>query len=240
MKKSVLLVVLLSALLLMPLLNAAAEVPADRLSGLEHNAPNTGIMMPARFNPYQTTYLLTVASWVSRIRLTPTCASPDSVITVNGEVVKSGQPSPIIPMNDEPQAATVTVSSYDASGLLAGQTTYTVYLQRRPSTRRTRVSAGYISDILIKDNVCTISADLVTLTYQGISNVSSFTNDSGYIYQNYRCADNCLYYYGTLDNPIRAKNAEEFISHFSANGSTMYYLIYLEDKIVAVLPYAEG
>ncbi len=242
MKKSGILSLLLAAMLVFPFFSAcaASAVPADRLSGLTHNAPNTGIMLPERFDPYQTTYLLTVASWVSRVKLTPTCSSPDSVITVNGQVVKSGQPSPVIQMTNEPQAVTVTVSSYDGSRQLAGQTTYTVYLQRRPSERRTRVSAGYISDIFIKDGACTISADLITLTYQGISNISTFTNDSGYIYKDYRCTDNCLYYYGTMDHPIRARNAEEFISHYSESGSTLYYLVYIEDKIVAVLPYGEG
>lgn len=243
MKKAGILSLFLAAIMIFSLSSACATgtaVPADRLSGLTHNAPNTGIMLPERFDPYQTTYLLTVASWVSRVKLTPTCSSPDSVITVNGQVVKSGQPSPIIQMTNEPQAATITVSSYDGSHRLVGQTTYTVFLQRRPSERRTRVSAGYISDIFIKDNACTISADLVTLKYQGISNVSTFINDSGYIYKNYLCADNCLYYYGTLNNPVRARNAEEFISHYNANGSTLYYLIYIEDKIVAVLPYGEG
>lgn len=242
MKKAGILSLLLAVMLIVPLFSAfaAGDVPADRLSGLTHNAPHTGIMMPERFDPYQTTYLLTVASWVSRVKLTPTCSSPDSVITVNGQVVKSGQPSPIIQMTNEPQAATITVSSYNGSRQLVGQTTYTVYLQRRPSERRTRVSAGYISDIFLKDGACTISADLVTLKYQGISNVSTFTNDSNYVYKDYRCADNCLYYYGTLNNPVRARNAEEFISHYNANGSTLYYLIYIEDKIVAVMPYGEG
>lgn len=218
---------------------AAQAAPADRLSSLTHNIPNTGIMMPEKFDPYQTTYLLTVASWVSRVRLTPACSSPDSVITVNGQVVKSGEASPVIQMTNEPQAATVTVSSYEGSQLV-GQTTYTVYLQRRPSERRTRVSAGYISDIFIKDDVCTISADLVTLKYQGKSNVSTFINDSGYIYKDYRCADSCLYYYGTLDAPVRARSAAEFIAHYGETGNTLYYLIYLEDQIVAVLPYGEG
>ena len=32
------------------------------LSNLTHNCPNTGIMLPESFSPYQTTYLLTVAS----------------------------------------------------------------------------------------------------------------------------------------------------------------------------------
>ena len=41
---------------------ATRQFPADSLT---HNCPNTGIMLPASFNPYQTTYLLTVASWVS-------------------------------------------------------------------------------------------------------------------------------------------------------------------------------
>ncbi len=226
---------------LMPLASMVAQspLPPERLLSLTHNAPNTGIMLPERFDPYQETYLLTVADWVSRVRFTPT-AAPTSVITVNGQVVQSGQQSQIIQMTNEPQIATITVSNYDANRTLLGQSTYTIYLQRRPSERRTRVSAGYITEISIKDNVCSISADLVTLQYQPFSNVSTFINDSNYIYRNYQCAENCLFYYGTMQNPIRAANAQEFINNYQANGNVLYYLVYIEDKVVAVIPYSAG
>ncbi|MDD2428508.1 MAG: cadherin-like beta sandwich domain-containing protein [Eubacteriales bacterium] len=219
---------------------AQSGVAPERLTSLVHNAPNTGIMLPAQFDPNQTTYLLTVADWVSRIRFTPYAASPTSVVTVNGQVVASGQESQIIQMTNEPQATAITVTAYGAGGVLTGQTTYTVYLQRRPSERRTRVSAGYITEISIKDNVSVISADLITLNYQPFSNISSFFNDSNYIYRNYQAADSCLYYFGTLNNPVRAKNAQEFINSYQLGGSTLYYLVYIEDKIVAVLPYDAG
>ncbi len=242
MKKRLTLMIVLSLLLSVFSFSCAfaqSPVPPERLTSLVHNAPNTGIMLPERFNPYQETYLLTVADWVSRVRFTPT-AAPSSVITVNGQVVQSGQQSQIIQMTNEPQIATITVSSYDANRILLGQTTYTIYLQRRPSERRTRVSAGYITEIYIKDNVCSISADLVTLKYQPFSNVSNFINDSNYIYRNYQCAENCLFYYGTMQNPIRATNAQEFINNYQAHGNVLYYLIYIEDKIVAVIPYNAG
>ncbi|MHC1786330.1 MAG: cadherin-like beta sandwich domain-containing protein [Christensenellales bacterium] len=213
-------------------------LPPERLIDLKHNAPNTGIMLPAAFNPYEETYLLTVASWVSRVTFTPT-ASPGAVVTVNGQPVASGTASPIIQMSDEPQEVLITVSVYGAGQQLSAQTTYTVYLQRRPSERRTRVSAGFISEITLKDAVATISADLVTIKYQDGSNISSFINDTVYMYK-YDCAPNCLFYYGTLANPIRAKSAQEFINLYLSTGNNLYYLIYIEDKIVAVMPYAAG
>ncbi|MBR3905817.1 MAG: cadherin-like beta sandwich domain-containing protein, partial [Clostridia bacterium] len=60
------------------------------LSSLKHNCPNTGIMLPETFSPYQTTYLLTVADWVSRVTFTPTAFDPNAQITVNGQTVRSG------------------------------------------------------------------------------------------------------------------------------------------------------
>mgnify|MGYP000898600686 FL=1 len=73
MMKKFLSLALLTALLLSlaPASLAQTPLPADRLVNLEHNAPNTGKMLPQRFDPYQNTYLLTVANWVSRITFTP-------------------------------------------------------------------------------------------------------------------------------------------------------------------------
>lgn len=216
---------------------AQTPLPADRLVNLEHNAPNTGKMLPQRFDPYQNTYLLTVASWVSRITFTPTTAAPNAVVTVNGQVVASGQKSQIIQMTDDPQAVQITVSVYGEGNVLTAQNTYTVYLQRRPSERRTRVSAGYITAIDMSDGIATISADLVSIKYQDKSNVSTFVNETVYLYK-YKTAPNCLFYYGTKHNPVRAVNAQEFFNNYLNTGSNLYYLVYIEDEIVAVMPYA--
>lgn len=216
---------------------AQTPLPADRLVNLEHNAPNTGKMLPQRFDPYQNTYLLTVASWVSRITFTPTTAAPNAVVTVNGQVVASGQKSQIIQMTDDPQAVQITVSVYGEGNVLTAQNTYTVYLQRRPSERRTRVSAGYITAIDMSDGIATISADLVSIKYQDKSNISTFVNETVYLYK-YKTAPNCLFYYGTKHNPVRAVNAQEFFNNYLNTGSNLYYLVYIEDEIVAVMPYA--
>ena len=216
---------------------AQTPLPADRLVNLEHNAPNTGKMLPQRFDPYQNTYLLTVASWVSRITFTPTTAAPNAVVTVNGQVVASGQKSQIIQMTDDPQAVQITVSVYGEGNVLSAQNTYTVYLQRRPSERRTRVSAGYITAIDMSDGIATISADLVSIKYQDKSNISTFVNETVYLYK-YKTAPNCLFYYGTKHNPVRAVNAQEFFNNYLNTGSNLYYLVYIEDEIVAVMPYA--
>lgn len=224
---------------LMPAALAQQALPPERLVGLSHNAPNTGIMLPQRFDPYVDTYLLTVASWVSRIKFTPQSASPTSRITVNGMPVASGQESQIIQMTDQPQEVLITVSAFGGDGSMTGQTTYKVFLQRRPSERRTRVSAGHITEITMQGDIATINADLVTLRYEGNTNVSSFVNETvdKYVYE---CAPNCLFYYGSFTNPVRARNAQEFLNNYLSTGSSLYYFVYIEDKIVAVLPYSAG
>ncbi len=232
---------LMFALLLLSLLplssgQATSALPPDRLVSLSHNAPNTGIMMPARFDPWQNTYLLTVAHWVSRITFEPVTSSPSSLVTVNGQPVASGQKSQIINMTDKPQEVQIVVSAYEG-GVLTAQNTYTVYLQRRPSEYRTRVSAGYITQMDLKGGIATISADLVTVTFQGQSNRSTFYNDTVYLYK-YDTSPNCLFYYGTNQNPVRAYDAQDFYNNYLLAGSNLYYLVYIENEIVAVMPYA--
>lgn len=209
-------------------------VGSTLLRSLTHNCPNTGIMLPASFSPYQTTYLLTVASWVSRPTFTPTAMDPNAVIRVNGQVVKSGQTSQIISMTDKPQAVTIEVSNGGAS------TVYTIYLQRRPSEKRTRVSAGYIKNVYLKGTTWRIDADLVTMKYRGedydSGNLSTFTNASVDSYD-YEVNPNCIFYYGTKDICTRASNVRTFLQHYAEYGSTLYTIVYIEDAIVAVFPY---
>lgn len=219
------------------LAQGAGQLPPEFLANLTHNAPNTGKMLPERFDPYHDTYLLTVASWVSRITFTPTTASESAVVTVNGQPVKSGQKSQIIQMTNDPQTVTIVVSVYDQANQLMAQKTYTVYLQRRPSERRTRVSAGFINSIQLQDGKAVITADLVTLNYRGVNNLSTYINDTVYPYK-YTSAENCLFYFGTMNNPVRAVDAKTFMDNYQMYGSNLYYLVYIEDEIVAVLPYA--
>ncbi len=214
----------------------AAPTGNSLLSSLTHNCPNTGIMLPASFNPYQTTYLLTVASWVSRPTFTPTAYDPNAVITVNGQVVRSGQTSQVIPMTDKPQAVTIVVTSGSAS------TTYTIYLQRRPSEKRTSVSSGYINSIYQRNNTWYIDTSLVKVNYAGdtydTGNLSSFTAQS----QNQGSAHlpvsaHCDLYFGTRAQAIRATNIQQFISNYQLYGSTLYTFVCIEDEIVAIFPY---
>ena len=156
--------------------------------------------------------------------------------TVNGQPVISGQKSQIIQMTDKPQAVQITVTAYE-SGAISTQNTYTVYLQRRPSEYRTRVSAGYINSIALKNGIATISADLVTVKYQGNTNQSTFYNDTVYLYK-YDTHPNCAFYYGNPENPIRAIDAQQFYNNYLSTGSNLYKLVYIENEIVAVLPYA--
>lgn len=204
------------------------------LSNLTHNCPNTGIMLPESFNPYQTTYLLTVADWVTRPTFTPTAQDPNAVITVNGKYVRSGQASQVINITDKPQAVTIQVTNGSES------TTYTIYLQRRPSEKRTRVSAGYINDIYLKGTTWRIDADLVTIKYSSedyaTGNYSTFTN-GGVDSYDYEVSPNCLFYYGTKANCFRAYNIQDFINNYTVYGSSLYTIVYIESEIVAVFPY---
>ncbi len=209
------------------------------LANLTHNCPNTGIMLPDTFSPYQTTYLLTVASWVSRPTFTPTAQDPNAVITVNDKVVRSGETSQVITMNNKPQAVTIVVSNGGMS------TTYTVYLQRRPSEKRTRVSAGFINRIYLKGTTWHIDADLVSVQYNSsdysTGNLSTYRNNEveTNIYD-YDVDPNCIFYYGNKSNCYRAYNIQDFISNYQSylnNYSTLYTIVYIEDIIVAVFPY---
>ena len=215
--------------------NMATPSNSTLLSTLTHNCPNTGIMLPKTFSPYETTYLLTVANWVSRPTFTPVAMDPSSTITVNGQVVKSGGTSQAIPMTDEPQAVTIRVTNVSGAS-----TTYTIYLQRRPSEKRTRISAGYINRIYQKGSDMRIDADLGNIKYLGTTyqegNRSTFTNNStdGY---DYVVDPNCILYYGTKYNPIRAADINEFMYNYRNTGSNLYTIIYIEEEIVCVLPY---
>lgn len=210
------------------------EQGSSLLRSLEHNCPNTGIMLPAQFSPYQTTYLLTVASWVSRPTFTPTAMDPNAVIYVNGQQVRSGQTSQVIPMTDEPQAVTIEVRNGNES------TQYTIYLQRRPSEKRTRVSAGFINSIYLKGTTWHIDADLVTIKYNSddynSGSLSTFTNASVDHYD-YAVSPHCIFYYGTKGNCFRATSIQMFQNNYLQYGSSLYTIIYIESEIVAVLPY---
>jgi len=211
-----------------------ANAGSTLLRSLTHNCPNTGIMLPESFSPYQTTYLLTVADWVSRPTFTPTAMDPNAIIRVNGQVVRSGQVSQVIPMTNAPQAVTIQVSNGSES------TVYTIYLQRRPSEKRTRVSAGYINNIYLKGTTWRIDADLVTIKYSGedynSGNLSTFSNGGKDSYD-YEVDPNCIFYYGTKNNCYRATNISNFMNSYLQYGSSLYTIVYIESKIVAVFPY---
>lgn len=210
-------------------------VGSTLLASLTHNCPNTGIMVPEMFDPNQTHYLLTVADWVSKPTFTPVAQDPEATITVNGRVVASGATSQIVEMTDKPQAVTIQVTNKQGA-----YTTYTIYLQRRPSEKRTRISAGTITKVYQKKNDWRIDADLATLKYKGtdyesgnLSTIKNSTKDS----YDYIVDPNCILYYGTKQNPIRAINIQEFQQNYNLFGEPLYTIIYIESEIVAVLPY---
>ncbi|MCR4887137.1 MAG: cadherin-like beta sandwich domain-containing protein [Clostridiales bacterium] len=206
------------------------------LVSLTHNCTHTGIMLPEVFSPYQTTYLLTVGYNVTRPRFTPTAADPNAVITVNGQVVRSGQDSNYLtlPEDNKPQVAQIVVTNGSAS------TTYTIFMQRRPDERRTRVSAGYINNIYLDGNTWMIDADLVSIKYSGedytSGNLSTFSNSSVDHYR-YAVNPNCILYYGTKQDCHRSVNLVDFMNNYQNYGSNLYTIVYIRDQIVAVVPY---
>ena len=209
---------------------------STRLLSLNHNCPNTGIMLPEQFNPNENTYLLTVADWVSRVIFTPVAEDPMATITVNGQVVRSGQAAPEIGMTDKPQVAYITVSNGSSYN------EYTVFLQRRPSEKRTRVSAGYINSITQKNGKWYIDADLVTLSYlssdYSTGSQSTFTNKVKEVNTyKYPVNPHCDLFYGSEDNPTYCYTMYQFLNNYESMGSGMYKFVYIEDEIVAVYPY---
>jgi hypothetical protein len=221
--------------LLVPLSASAELTDGPMLDALTNNAPNTGIMLPGTFTPSQPSYLLTVANWVSRIYFIPYCSEAGVTIYFNGAVVASGAQTPTVTLSDEPQFVTITLeSSYTGKS-----NTYIVYIQRRPSERRTRVSAGIIESLYTSGSKGYIRADLITVNYTPGTNISTYTNGTYYIYD-YACSDNCLFYYGFVDSPTRATSFDEFSAHYRDFSSTLYTIVYIEDEIVAVMPYGPG
>ncbi len=211
-----------------------AILPSSALNSLTNNCPNTGIMIPEEFDPFVFTYLLTVASWVSRVTFTPVSVDPQSTIDVNGSRISSGQTSQIIPMTDEPQVVTISITSTNMDTYV-----YNVFLQRRPSTERTRVSAGYLSEIHVENGKTYLVMDLVTIAYTD-GNAVGFSNDAIIDHFSYPVTDECIFYYGPAENPIRANDLADFEAHVTPGGTEMYQIVYIEDEIVIVLPFAYG
>ena len=219
--------------LCLSLLPAGAEgVPGSvRLSKFVHNVTVTGKMAPAYFDPDVTCYLLTTGRDVNNVYFTCTTEDPQASMYINGQYVQSGKKIQVAWMNDNPQQVDIEVF-----GIYGDYRKYTVFLQRRPSDKRTRVSSGYITKLAQKDGVTKITADLVNVYYSN-GNMSTFHNDSTQLYT-YPCSANCVFYYGTVDQATRATSATEFSFFYTQTPDLLYRFVYIEDEIVAVMPYA--
>ena len=205
---------------------------SSQLLNLTHNCTNTGIMLPEKFDPNVTTYLLTVGNNVSRPYLVPTAVDSTSTITVNGAVVKSGGKSQIIPINDKPQTVTIQVTNGSST------TVYTVYIQRRPDSRRTKVSAGYLTSFYQKGDTWRLDADLVTLQWDNsdvtVGALTGYSNKE-FDHYDYELDSHCLFY-GGWDGSIRKyTNLVQFTRE--ADMKDLYFIIYMEDKVVAIIPF---
>lgn len=206
---------------------------SSQLRDLTHNCTNTGIMLPDKFDPNVTTYLLTVGNNVSRPYFVPTAVDPNSVITVNGSVVKSGEKSQIISINDKPQTVTIRVTNGNST------TVYTVYIQRRPDNRRTKVSAGYLTSFYQKGTAWHLDADLVTLEWNNndvsVGALTGYTNKDVIDHYDYELDPHCLFYGGSDGSIYRVDGLTNFVR--IADLSALYFVFYMEDKVVAIIPY---
>lgn len=221
------------AVTISPLTTPLPAYPVSSLASLTHNCPNTGIMVPAAFSPFVTNYLLTVASWVSKVQFTTISTDPGATIFVNGQYQASGETSQEIQMTNDPQMVSINVVATNGES-----TVYTVFLQRRPSDARTKVSVGYLKDFYKTGSKWYAKLDLVTVTYgDGYTNyTSAYTNDATTIYK-HAIAKNCLFYMGDQNNPQRLRDPASFRTHVTLDGGELFRVIYLEDEIVALIPY---
>ncbi len=215
--------------------DAAWPAGDSLLLGLSHNCPNTGVMLPESFDPYVSTYVLTVASWVSRVRFTPTASDGSAYITVNGEYVASGGTSSYIALTNDPKKVEIVV--WGAGG---SQRMYTVFLQRRPSEKTTRVAVGFIRGIRESGGKWILSLDPVEETF-GASDYlsgsrSSWTDPSAAETQ-YTVDPHCELWYGTPEDAHHADDVPSFEAVSSAEEPRLYYVVLMEDAVVAVMPY---
>ena len=113
-------------------------------------------------------------------------------------------------------------------------------MQRRPGEKRTKSSAGFIRSVYEENGVWYIDADLVTVSYRSSSYAdgsrSSYINDSSYIYH-YPVSPKCVYYYTSGGVTRQCLDVYGFLSVYADTPGAMYRIVYIEDEIVAVLPY---
>ncbi len=222
----------LAVLLMLLFLPARADI-APVLTMLTHTCEATAVSSPASFDPYVRAYLVTVASWEEEIAFIPTVPG-GCYATVNGQYVPSGTTSAAIPLGNGPVSVAIRVSN------TTGSAVYTVFVQRRPGEKRTKMSAGFIRSVYKREGVWYIDADLVTVNYRSSAypdgSRSSYINDSSYIYT-YPVSTDCVFYYTSNGVTRQCRDVYGFLSVYAENEGAMYRIVYIQDEIAAVLPY---
>ncbi len=215
----------------------AAASGGSLLRSLEHNCPATGVMLPAAFDPHVASYVLTVASWVSRVRFTPAAADENAMITVNGEYVPSGTPSSYITLSNEPKRVEIVV--WGAGG---SQTVYTVFLQRRPSEKKTGIAVAHIRSLEKSGAEWIMTVDPVDLVMREndyMNGSRSTWTDASSERIAFTVDPHCDLWYGKPDSAFQAPDVMTFAAAWPNDGSDLYYVVYIEDAAVAVMPYEE-
>jgi hypothetical protein len=98
---------------------------------------------------------------------------------------------------------------------------------------------GYLKDFYKSGSKWYVKMDLVTVSYGNnyTNYTSGFTNDSNTVTK-HQISKNCIFYTGNQNSPQRYRDPSSFLSHVTLDGTEMFRVIYLEDEIVALIPYA--
>ena len=105
----------------------------------------TAIALSPAFDSETLSYSGSAALSVTGVRVTPTAADGTSKITVDGEAVTSGSASQLLALSTN-TAKTITLVVTSTSG---DQSTYTVTLQRPPSTVRTLAATPGVESLTV-------------------------------------------------------------------------------------------
>ena len=159
------------------------------------------------------------------------------MITVNGEYVPSGTPSSYITLSNEPKRVEIVV--WGAGG---SQTVYTVFLQRRPSEKKTGIAVAHIRSLEKSGAEWIMTVDPVDLVMREndyMNGSRSTWTDASSERIAFTVDPHCDLWYGKPDSAFQAPDVMTFAAAWPNDGSDLYYVVYIEDAAVAVMPYEE-
>ena len=267
MKKHI--VVLLAAVLLIliciPLLSASGYTnwrdSSDRLrlmSDLEISAPGGYSLNPA-FDPYTNYYTLTVDCAAEWVTFTAHFSETGGGICIDGycDSYAGGMLERTVYLYGSSRDVEISVTGLDGHSYYyyihilcdsgdgsSNETgpTESVYVPR------TRVSHGYLKGFYQSGGRYYPELDLISVTFEGgyTNEILSKSNESDFLYDEYPLANNCLFYEKYGSSMKRSILDPELISsgrgHISGSSiwNVLYTVIYMEDEVVALIPYLDA